>query len=67
VTVSSAWDAINIENIHAQLAGWLAGRQAIRLRNARNATRPLAADPTSGQPSQPAVAQAESQSRAFMI
>jgi hypothetical protein len=65
VTVSSAWDAINIENI--QLAGWLAGRQAIRLPNARNATRPLAADPTSGQPSQPAVAQAESQSRAFMI
>ena len=49
-------DAINIENIHAQLAGRLArlaSRQAIRLPNARNATRPLAADPTSGQPSQP--------------
>lgn len=32
--VSSAWDAINIENIHAQLAGW----QAIRLPNARNSS-----------------------------
>lgn len=29
-------------------------RQAIRLPNARKATRPLAADPTSGQPAQPA-------------
>jgi len=52
-------------NQHRKHPCQLAGTQAIRLPNARNATRPLAADPTSGQPSQPAVAQTESQSRAL--